>query len=281
MQLPVFYCPEMIANPRSFSPSAEKPRRAVENWLSLGLPIDVRVPEPVSEVDLLRAHDAAYVRGVLACRVANGFGDRSPEVAASLLWTSGSMLSAAREAIRSRTVACAPCSGFHHAGFAHGGGFCTFNGLVVAARALLEVDRVQSVGILDCDMHYGDGTDDILGRSRSSAIVHFTAGATYTSSRQAEEFLARLPAVVRSMSSCDVILYQAGADPHVRDPLGGWLDDAQLRRRDELVFETARSCGVPVAWNLAGGYQRDERGGIAPVLAIHAETVRACVQSRR
>lgn len=65
------------------------------------------------------------------------------------------------------------------------------------------------------------------------------------------------------------MLYQAGADPHVNDPLGGWMTTAQLYERDVIVFETAREMGLPVVFNLAGGYQRDEDGGIRPVLDIH------------
>jgi IMP dehydrogenase/GMP reductase len=67
----------------------------------------------------------------------------------------------------------------------------------------------------------------------------------------------------------DLVLYQAGADPHQNDPLGGWMTTAELRERDALVFETARARGLPLVWNLAGGYQRDAQGGIAPVLEIH------------
>ena len=280
MTLPVFYTPAMVAKPNSYSPSAEKPAAVVAHWQELGLPIVLHTPTPVSEADLFRAHDRTYVRDVLACREPNGFGDTSAGVAHSLPWTSGAMLSAARHALRHRVIACAPCSGFHHAGYAGGHGFCTFNGLMVTACALLAVDGSRSVGVLDCDMHYGDGTDDILRRlDLRGRVRHFTAGAEYRHPSQGEELLALLPEVVRSMRDCDVILYQAGADPHVNDPLGGFLDDAQLRRRDELVFATARALGVPVAWNLAGGYQRDERGGIAPVLAIHAATARAALNS--
>ncbi len=285
MNLPVFFSDAMVAMPQSYSPSAAKPAQVVQHWSALGLPITVHAPTPVTVDELCRAHDRAYVEGVLSLEHPNGFGDRSPGVALSLPWTSGAMLSAARHALQTRGIVAAPCSGFHHAGFAHGGGFCTFNGLMVTACALL-ADGARRIGILDCDMHYGDGTDDILerlglargwARSGSPRVRHFTAGATHRRRDQAEGFLAGLPDVVRSMRDCDVILYQAGADPHVRDPLGGWLDDAELARRDALVFATARSCGVPVAWNLAGGYQRDAEGGIAPVLAIHAATARACL----
>jgi hypothetical protein len=50
------------------------------------------------------------------------------------------------------------------------------------------------------------------------------------------------------------------------------MTTAQLRERDALVFETARARGLPLVWNLAGGYQRDAQGGIAPVLEIHRNT---------
>jgi len=74
------------------------------------------------------------------------------------------------------------------------------------------------------------------------------------------------------MADCGVILYQAGADPHVDDPLGGWLTTEQLRERDRLVFENVATLGVPIAWNLAGGYQTPLRN----VLDIHDNTMREC-----
>jgi len=51
-------------------------------------------------------------------------------------------------------------------------GFCTFNGLVVTARRLLEEGAVQRVMILDCDMHYGDGTDAIITRLHLDNSIH-------------------------------------------------------------------------------------------------------------
>ena len=79
------------------------------------------------------------------------------------------------------------------------------------------------------------------------------------------------------MQVCDVILYQAGADPHINDPLGGFLTTNQLRERDRLMFEAANSIGIPIAWNLAGGYQVDSGGGIQPILDIHNNTMLECV----
>jgi acetoin utilization deacetylase AcuC-like enzyme len=214
----------------------------------------------------------------LAGRTANGFGNTSPEVAASLAYTSGAMLAGARHAIGQRTISCAPVSGFHHAGYRIPGGYCTFNGLMVTALALHVEDRVARVGILDYDMHYGDGTDEIIAElGAESWVVHFSAGQHYRARRHAAELLEALPGQVRAMRGCDVVLYQAGADPHVDDPLGGMMTTDELRRRDELVFEQLDELGLPCVWNLAGGYQKAADGSIPAVLEIHENTAHAAI----
>ncbi len=270
-----FYSPAMVAEVESFSPSARKPKEVVASWKRLEPKLEVRAPDPVTVEQLCLAHERAYVEGVLSLRRPNGFGTRDAAVAASLPYTSGAMLSAARHAL-DEGVAAAACSGFHHAGHYNAHGFCTFNGLMVTALALLSEGAVRRVGILDCDQHYGDGTEDIIARTGVRDIVrHVTAGRDYP--RQAGRFLEALPGIVRGFGGCDVVLYQAGADPHVDDPLGGFLDDAQLARRDAIVFAEARAAALPIAWNLAGGYQEP----LARVLDIHDRTMVACAGAWR
>jgi acetoin utilization deacetylase AcuC-like enzyme len=176
-------------------------------------------------------------------------------------------------------VAAAPCSGFHHAGYRSAGAFCTFNGLMVTAATLRATGLARKVGILDCDMHYGDGTDDIIDvLGAGDWVTHWTAGRTFWARAHVRHFFAALNDAIESMRGCDVVLYQAGADPHVDDPLGGMLTTEELAERDARVFTALAAMKVPVVWNLAGGYQRDQEGGIAPVLAIHDHTMRACAR---
>ena len=274
--IPVFYTPKMVADSRCASPSAAKPIKVVESWQKFL--IEVHEPAPVTVDMLVRAHDRTYVEDVLACRQENGFGNHSPEVAESLPYTSGAMLAAARHALQTKGVAAAPCSGFHHAGYERGEGYCTFNGLMVTVMALLD-DGVKSVGILDLDMHYGNGTDEILRVLNIGAKVkHFTGGAKYMDAGQVPEFFLSLPRVLAAMADCDVVLYQAGADPHINDPYGGWLTTEQLRLRDAMVFDAFKATGTPVAWNLAGGYQTEPDGSIPKVLEIHDNTMLECVR---
>jgi acetoin utilization deacetylase AcuC-like enzyme len=278
MSIPVFYTPKMVADSESASPSASKPAKVVASWQSK-FDIEIIEPDPVTLADLDRAHDLAFVRGVLDRKIANGFGNRSAAVAAALPYTSGSMLSAARHAIKTKAAAAAPCSGFHHAMHRQAGGYCTFNGLMVTALALKSENLVRTVGILDLDMHYGNGTADIIKVcDASSWITHYTGGDEFFAPYQAERFLTkRLPEVLDRMTGCDLVLYQAGADPHVDDPHGGWLTTEQLRLRDAMVFAALAKARVPVAWNLAGDYQVERDGSIPKVLEIHDNAMRECV----
>ena len=274
--IPVSYSNRMVVDISSFSPSAGKPRDVMQSWLTLEIPLRVAAPVAASVDQLCLAHERGYVEDLLACRTVNGFGKRNQAVSDTLPWTSGAMLSATCAAIANGQVAIAPCSGFHHASHAGGGGFCTFNGLMVSAAVLLDEGLVERVGILDCDMHYGDGTDAIIEKLHlKSRVLHYTAGAKRNQPSHAKPFLRMLPTIVESFAGCDVLIYQAGADPHIDDPLGGWLTTEELIERDQIVFETAHRIGLPVAWNLAGGYQTPLRR----VLDIHDNTLRACART--
>jgi len=274
--IPVFFRSELVGPEQDFAPGAHKPAAVVEDWRRSGLPIRILTPDPVTRADLKLAHAPRYVDEVFAGLEPNGFGNFDPRLAGSTLYTTGAMLAAGREAIGNRRVAAAPVSGFHHAHHGFASGYCTFNGLVVAAMKLKQQGLATRVAILDCDQHDGDGTDDILEEQDLRWVAHVSIGKRRRRPDQAERFLAELPDIVRGFVGCDVLLYQAGADPHVDDPLGGWMTTGQLALRDRIVFETAAASGLPVAWNLAGGYQRDADGGIGPVLEIHRNTLGAC-----
>ena len=272
--IPVFYTDEMLADSGSFSPSAGKPKLVADAWRGAGLPIDWRGVAPATVEDLSLAHDPAFVASVLDATAENGFGNNRPDVARSLPYTTGAMMNAASAALE-RGVACAPVSGFHHAGYATPGGFCTFNGLIVTALGLLRAKRVSKVLILDLDQHYGNGTDEIkrtLGIGKE--IVNATFGRWFGRPSDALQYLARLRVAEKRFPEFDLILYQAGADLHVDDPLGGVLDSDQMRERDRIVFEAARASGVPIAWNLAGGYQEQ----ISNVVCIHMATMEECAR---
>ncbi len=223
----------MSANADSFSPSAAKPGIVVQHWLDNNHITSEQIADfkPADRAALCLAHDSGFVDDVLNCAADNGFGNRSPAVAASLLYTTGSIVAATEHVLKHGGFACSPTSGFHHAGYDEAGGYCTFNGLAVAA--IMAAKQGAKVGILDCDAHYGDGTDDILRRVPSLNIKHHTFGKHFPpGARAPSDWKAWLLSAMFDLRGCDVVLYQAGADPYEGDPLGGQLTLMGLQQRD-------------------------------------------------
>jgi acetoin utilization deacetylase AcuC-like enzyme len=265
-----------VAVNESFSPSAGKPAKVLLSWKKLRLPLNVDSPEPLGLEEISLAHDRAYVFNVLSLKEQNGFGNKSEAIAKSLAWTTGSMLSAALHALHTGQNAVSLTSGFHHASYDRGGGYCTFNGLMVAAAYAIQNLEAKRVGIIDLDAHCGNGTADIIHQLElEGKVKHYTFGGDGVSKENAEAWLSRLPEIVRSFSDCDLVIYQAGADPWIFDSLGGVLTKSQLARRDAIVFNTCAEIRAPVAWNLAGGYAQK----FQHVLDIHANTAIAALCS--
>ena len=176
--------------------------------------------------------------------------------------------------------------GLHHAFPDHGEGFCLFNDIGVAIRRLQRAGRLERAVVVDCDVHHGNGTAVVFGRDPSVFTFSIHQQHNYPffkplsdldvglrdgsgDDEYLERLAAALPLVMRS--SPQLVLYVAGADPFRGDRLGGLtLTFEGLRRRDRMVFETARSAGVPVAVVLAGGYATD----VADTVEVHVGTVR-------
>lgn len=287
-KIPVFYSPKQaVPGMVHFSPSAGKPAIVAEALVSRRFPVRIVGPRPLLFAELTRAHCAPWVERILSGKAQNGFGNTDRRVAQSLPYTSGSMLSAALAATAT-LPAVSLSSGFHHAGWSNSSGFCTLNGLAITALALLSQGKARRVAILDCDAHYGNGTDEILRHVSSAVslkegfqvpggqILHRTVGKSCVKHGayidKVREFLVEIADFLP-----DVVIYQAGADPHECDPLGGHISTEEMRTRDRMVFELCKDFALPVAWNLAGGYQRGGATGIDPVLALHLNTFReAC-----
>lgn len=223
----------------------------------LGRPHHMLCPLASPE-ELRRVHDKDYVHGVLEGVRHSGFSaPASPVVLQHILASNGCMIHAVAVALGTgRGLHFVPVSGFHHAGHAQGGGYCTFNGLLAAvanARALGK--KCDNVLIIDGDAHYGNGTDDILATGLLPGVVNLTHEAPDRDRRINRETWHHDIEAALNRAPWDLVLYQAGADAHREDPyLAGYLDDGAWLDRDRLVFKWAEEHGVPCVWNLAGGY---------------------------
>ncbi len=263
----------------------------------------IETPAPATEQDLLRVHTAQYIQAVHTGEPRELAESQkfpwSAELYPSVCLTNGACIAAGRRALETG-VAAALASGFHHSHADHGEGFCTFNGLVVAAEALRAEGRVRSVAVIDLDLHYGNGTAS-LAAARPFLRALSLYGNDYVENTVYRDVRTRhhedgphhrsvalptgldgpglldildqeLPWIVAD-GKPDLLFFQAGADPYFEDPFSPLaLDHDDLRARDRRVFEFAKREGIPVAWVLAGGYTRD----IGKIVRVHLNTFDAC-----
>jgi acetoin utilization deacetylase AcuC-like enzyme len=279
--------------------------QAVADAVSRRPGVGIEAPEPATDLDLHRVHTGAYVDAIAtgeprALAESQKF-PWSPALLPSVRLTNGGAIAAAGRALEDG-VAAALASGFHHSHADHGEGFCTFNGLVVAAEALRAEQRVERVAVLDLDLHYGNGTASLCA-SRPWLFNCSVYGNDYwenTAYREVDpvrhpdgrnhvsfalpngsgrdvllESLERGMDAILAWGRPDLVLYQAGADPYREDPYSPLaLDHDDLRERDRAVFAWARAEGLPLAWVLAGGYTKD----LSRVVAVHVGTFDAALE---
>jgi acetoin utilization deacetylase AcuC-like enzyme len=259
---------------------------------------DLVVPPAASTAELLRVHTAEYVRdvieGTLPAEVERAIGlPWSPGLVERSRRSVGGTIAAARAALTDG-VAVNLAGGTHHAFADRGSGYCVFNDVAVAVRALQEEGRVRHAVILDLDVHQGDGTAAIFAGDPSVFTLSVHGARNFPLRKQRSDLdielddgtgdAAYLAAVERGVaeaierSGAEIAFYLAGADPYEGDRLGRMkVTRGGLAARDALVFDACRESGLPVAVSLAGGYAKD----IRDTVAIQAETVRAAVQSSR
>ena len=262
----VFYTDKQVHDAASFSKSPLKPGllgRRIAMDPSFSIQQDIA---PVTREILKRVHSPEYVDGVLDGNIANGFGNRSAKDAVAISYTVGNLLDAADYAYTHDTVAWSLTSGFHHAGHDFGGGFCTFEGLALVAAELYDCDKVKTL-IVDEDAHYGNGCTDIIERLGMHKYCRYLQSSHTHRGDDLVAYARQLRTVIEQFEP-GIILYQAGADNWIGDPLGGNLTMQQLYQRDIITLGIAKELGIPIVVNLAGGYADN----YDHTLAIHMNT---------
>ncbi len=168
-------------------------------------------------------------------------------------------------------LACNTAGGTHHAFPDFGSGFCLLNDLAIAARVIQEEGLASHIMIIDLDVHQGDGTAAAFANFPSifTFSMHCEANFPFVKVRSDldvalekamydDEYLDILekyiPELFRKFSP-DLVLYDAGVDPHTEDKLGKLnLSDDGLRLRDRMVIAACIRRDIPVACVIGGGY---------------------------
>jgi acetoin utilization deacetylase AcuC-like enzyme len=262
-----------------------------EGTLSAGR---VVVPEPVDVDSLLLVHHRDYVERFLA-------GHMTPrEMRVLGLPWSTALVRRARLAVQGTLLASrlAMCHGLaanlaggsHHAFADHGEGFSVFHDMAVAVRVLQRDDGLQRAGIIDCDVHQGNGTAVIFQHDPRVYTCSFHGEKNYPFRKATSRLDVALPddtddaAYLQALQTHvprmlhearpELVWYQAGVDPYEGDKLGRLsLTLEGLRQRDQYVLETCRAAHIPVVVTMGGGYAPR----IEDIVEAHCNTIRvAC-----
>ena len=174
--------------------------------------------------------------------------------------------------------------GTHHAGYEQARGYCLFNDVPVTVAALRSAGRLGRALVVDCDVHQGDGTAELLAgdpahlhavrarwRERPFKRATSDLDVDLRTGTGDDAYLEALSgALDRAIPAArpELVVFLAGADPWEGDRLGRLaLTKAGLAARDALVLDAAAAAGAPVCVCLAGGYAPDIRDTVEINLA--------------
>jgi acetoin utilization deacetylase AcuC-like enzyme len=217
--------------------------------------VTIESPEPLTDDLFMLAHNPDYVEAVrtgqpLGLAQSNGFS-WDPNMFRMVSASNGGVVAAAYQALADG-VSGTLSSGLHHAHRERGGGFCTFNGLAIAALELIRTGAVKRVLIIDFDAHYGDGTASIIAGNDQIRMIDVSTG--WSVKNYLDECQKALETVLGE--DFGLVIYNAGMDPHEDCRIGGCpgVTEQTLSERENLVFGLCRQRSWPVAFTLAGGY---------------------------
>jgi len=140
----------------------------------------------------------------------------------------------------------------HHASPDHCWGFCFFNNIAVALASFQGENLIEGALILDFDLHFGDGTNNIFAGGK---IRYFQPEA-----RGQEGFVEEIEKRFQEEKDYSILAVSAGFDRHIED-WGGQLTTNDYRTIGKLVKEAAETnCEGRRFAVLEGGYNHDVLG---------------------
>ena len=194
---------------------------------------------PAGESDLLAAHPKGHIEYVRSLKLY--------DIAAL---AAGGAIQAAETCLTEPSFALIRPPG-HHASGDSCWGFCFFNNMAVSLYRLRNTKSIDSVFILDFDLHYGDGNVNILGQLLWVEILNPEGGNREAYLSQVEQALGT--------TTADVIAVSAGFDHHIQD-WGGLLTTEDYRTMGHWVYQAAKRNNGGCYGILEGGYNHDVLG---------------------
>jgi len=246
-------------------------------------------PEPASQSDLRRCHNAAMIDTIQSFIERGGthLDSDTPVCIESFRiaqLAAGAAITAVKEVmlVDSRRAFALVRPPGHHATDIRQMGFCLFNNAAIAARYAQSSFGVEKVLIVDWDVHHGNGTQEIFWRDDSVYFMsthqspHYpgTGDSNETGEGKGAGFTLNIP--LRPHTSAlehreafrdalksiegrfhpDLVIISAGFDSHRGDPLGNlMLEDSDFSEMTKDVLRLAdKHANGRVVSILEGGY---------------------------
>jgi acetoin utilization deacetylase AcuC-like enzyme len=183
-------------------------------------------------------------------------------------------LTAARRLVDGDRYAYAVCRPpGHHAGPGFIGGYCYLNNAAAAVAALRE-GGLSPVGVLDLDLHYPNGTAELVERMGDDATLHSLHASPVTNVAAGTElpraprerahgfaappdpvaYLAEVEASLAALADSAALVVSLGYDTVAGDPHGGWGFGPEVFAG---VGRLLAATGLPVCVVQEGGYRLD------------------------
>lgn len=188
-------------------------------------------PQPAEESDLLLVHKPSHLKRVKEKELLY-------EIA---VLSAGGAIKAAESAVRGDPAFALIRPPGHHASSNSCWGFCWFNNVAIAVEKLRRAGVVNKVLIVDIDLHYGDGTNNIFANNPEVFYYHLDS-------------INDLERCLNRNIDCELIAVSAGFDMHVND-WGGILFTEDYTTIGKMIFSHARLvCDGKFFAVLEGGY---------------------------
>ena len=249
-------------------------------------------PQKISDYWLEKSHDKQYITNLKNLNLSKseirktGFPLSKDLVCREYIITQGTLdcVDYAIEYGAAANIA----GGTHHAFRDRGEGFCLFNDLATASLYALEKYDLNSVLIIDLDVHQGNGTASILKnnhkiftfsmhgeknypflKEKSNLDIGLTDG---TNGKDYLNILNQTLEKLKNQLNPDIIFYVSGVDILATDKLGRLnVSRDACKKRDEMVYEFSKNKKAPIITVMGGGYSEK----IYDIVEAHCNTFKA------
>lgn len=251
-------------------------------------------PKPVEDYWISKAHDTNYIKKLNDLKLSKseirktGFPLTKKLVEREYIITQGT-LDCVDYAINYGAAANI-AGGTHHSFRDRGEGFCLFNDVATASFYAMEKYKMDSILVIDLDVHQGNGTASIFKNIKEVFTFSMHGERNYPFQKeisdldipledgiQGEEYLLLLDESLKKIQNKiipQLIFFVSGVDILDTDKLGRLkVSREDCKKRDDMIFEFAQNYKIPIVTVMGGGYSEK----IYDIVEAHCNTFKSMI----